>query len=190
MHVSYLGKIEHDTTPGRTPQFGLDSELSRGPLARAEEARYNTRTMRAKPAILLVTLLMAFSAILPAQTLTGKDDLQAYVERFLSRVVNGDIEAAFRVVRNGPRAIPTEEIDALRSDTERQIEQVRDRYGSIRSFRYLDRQVIDDLLTQYTYLTPMDRHVLRWRFVFFNDGQGWMLTLLEWDDRPEQLFNW
>jgi hypothetical protein len=144
--------------------------------------------MKSRTLCVLTLLLLAAAA--PAQEIRTDADMERYIGDLLASVVDGAYQRAFDVIRTHDTTIPDTEIDALQTSTRQQIESAEDRYGRSINYQFYDRQEVDDLMVQYTYLVVMERHLLRWRFVFFDKGGSWLLSHVEWDDRVHRVFNW
>ena len=137
---------------------------------------------------LLSALLLAGMNLAHGATLRNSDEAKELAEKVLSRVVVGDIERAFAVVK--PYwPFPESELEALAAQAVQQRSLMANRLGKSLGFALLRRDMVTDVFLRLTYVEKLENTGLLWMFTFYKVKDAWKLQSLLWDDDIAKLFH-
>lgn len=140
--------------------------------------------------MLLIVLILSFSLNVVADDLgfSKQEQTRDFCENFLSFMVEEEIERAFDLVENEwPFSIS--EIQNLESSTIKQLNSVKSRYGEIVGYELIEEEKIKDSFIKYTYVMKYEKHIIRWKFIFYKPESSWILNTFNFDDSINKLFN-
>jgi hypothetical protein len=133
-------------------------------------------------AINLFFCFVSFSATLPDEN-AAKD----LTNKIMTKIANGDIDNAFKLMK--PYVpISATEIDSAAIQTKAQLEQYGQRYGEPIGFEFIDSTKIGDSVFRFRYLAKMKNNALPWVFIFYKTTDGWTLNNFSWKDSVVNLF--
>ena len=139
---------------------------------------------------LAVLLLLCSIGVVQAQDgLSSRREMEAFIDGFLSQFIAGEYEQAFLLFRKHSN-IPSNEVDSLEGGTIRQLNALSSRYGKPLDFVFLESWDKKGVVSQYLFLLRYERHALRMRFVFYNNGRTTLLNYFSWDDSIDEMFPW
>ncbi len=78
--------------------------------------------------------------------------------------------------------MPEVELSSLETQTVKLMTLLKARIGDPVDYVFLREKRLKDVAVQYVYLLRYEKHALRLRFYFYNNGQYWMLNTFKWDD--------
>ncbi len=134
--------------------------------------------------VLIITFNTAAEDIGFAQRSQTKD----FCDSFLNLMVEEDIEQAFDMVeKEWPFSIS--EIQSLESSTIKQLDSIKGRFGKILGYELIKEDKIKESFIKYTYVMKYEKHIIRWKFIFYKPEDKWILNSLNFDDSINKLFN-
>lgn len=138
--------------------------------------------------ILVFVLSISLTAVAGEIGFANEEQTRDFCDSFLNFMVEGDIEKAFDMVENEwPFSIS--EIQNLESSTIKQLDSVKGRYGKVLGYELIKEEVIKDTFLKYTYVMKYERHIIRWKFIFYKPEGSWILNTFNFDDSINKLFN-
>lgn len=146
--------------------------------------------MKNKLALMLViifVLSISFNVVAGEIGFSNQEQTKDFCDRFLTLMVEEDIEKAFNIVEEQwPFAIA--EIQRLESSTIKQLDSVKGRYGNILGYELVKEEKIKDTFVKYTYVMKYEKHIIRWKFIFYKPDDSWILNSFNFDDSINELF--
>ncbi len=139
--------------------------------------------------ILIIVLILSFSHNVVADEMgfAKQEQTRDFCNSFLASMVEEDIEKAFDMVENEwPFSIS--EIQSLESSTIKQLDSVKGRYGKILGYELIKEEKIKDSFIKYTYVMKYEKHIIRWKFIFYKPEDRWILNTFNFDDSINKLF--
>lgn len=146
--------------------------------------------MKNKLALMLViifVLSISFNVVAGEIGFSNQEQTKDFCDRFLTLMVEEDIEKAFNIVEEQwPFAIA--EIQRLESSTIKQLDSVKGRYGNILGYELVKEEKIKDTFVKYIYVMKYEKHIIRWKFIFYKPDDSWILNSFNFDDSINELF--
>ncbi len=143
-----------------------------------------------KKLLLMVVLVIFGSTNLFSETsLTGidKTELKTYSEKIVKLIEKGSLDKAFAEVRK-IWPIPEAEISLLETQTVKQLDIVKSRFGKSLGIVLIKEKEVADIIYKLVYVIKYEHHITRWIFTFYKPGDKWVLNTFKWDDNIESLF--
>jgi hypothetical protein len=140
--------------------------------------------------LLLVLLLLFVCQQSEAQqsSLRNLSDVKTFSDGFMSLVGAGKYDEAFKRAR--PIIIlPLAELDAAAAQANSQMPQIQARVGKPKGYEFLREQRLGESLVRHQYIAKHERFAMRWNFVFYNTGSGWVLAEFKFDTNVSSLFS-
>ena len=139
--------------------------------------------------MLIIVLVLSFSVHVVANDLgfANKEQTKDFCDDFLTYMVEENIEKAFDKVKNEwPFSIS--EIQSLESSTIKQLDSVKGRFGEILGYELITEEELKDTFIKYTYVMKYEKHIIRWKFIFYKPEDRWILNTFNFDDSINKLF--
>lgn len=118
----------------------------------------------------------------------NKDACRAKCEEFLEVAVKEGMDEAFRVIEPF-WPFPGTEFSMVQVQSVKQMGLVKPRFGKCVGYEFVKEQSVNDTVLRFVYIQKFERHILRWRFVFYKPEKEWLLNTFFWDDQIEELFS-
>jgi hypothetical protein len=130
-----------------------------------------------------VLIFLSTALTLPAQKKYFKDEkeVQEFSIRMVQLFYDQKINELFDAV-DEYSVLPKEEVEPLREKTLAAMSVVRDRFGKAIGTKKLKAERIADVALRETYLIRYENHMMRLRFVYYRNNQGWRVNTFMWDD--------
>lgn len=136
--------------------------------------------------VLWSTLLLAGTDLAWGATLRNAEEAKELAEKALSRLVVGDIERAFAVVK--PYwSLPEDELEALSVRAVQQRAHMTGRLGKSLGFVLVRRETLTDVFLRLTYVEKREHAGLFWLFTFYKARDAWRLQHLTWEENISKL---
>jgi len=114
-------------------------------------------------------------------------DVKTFSEGFMSLIGVGKYDEAFKRAR--PIIIlPLAELDAAAAQVNSQMPQIQARLGKPKGHEFLREQKVGESLVRHQYIAKHEKFAIRWNFVFYNNGAGWVLAEFKFDMNVSSLF--
>lgn len=138
--------------------------------------------------ILIPILFSQISVFGQSRTLDNLDDVKEECEKIVNHFSKDEIAKAFEKLID-IWILPPNEITNLESQTIKQLNVARDRFGEVIGSEFVKEELIEKVLFRRIYVMKFDKHAIRLIFTFYNgkDDQ-WMLNGFKWDDSISALF--
>lgn len=139
--------------------------------------------------MLIIIFILSFSlnAVAGEIGFSNQEETKDFCNRFLTFMVEEDVEKAFDVVEDEwPFSIT--EIQNLESSTMKQLDSVKGRYGNILGYELIKEELTKDTFLKYTYVMKYEKHIIRWKFIFYKPEDIWVLNSFNFDDSINKLF--
>ena len=138
--------------------------------------------------VLMMIACFAWAGEVHAKVFVTEEDAKAKVEEFMKLVGVDELDEAFQVLK--PYWIfPENEWTELQIDTSQQMAMIEPRFGQTIGYDFVRAEVVGDTVLRLIYIQKRERHLLRWRFIFYKPYDRWILNACLWDDEIEALFN-
>ncbi len=83
--------------------------------------------------------------------------------------------------------VPESEVQSVISQTQDQWPTITDRFGKSIGFEYIKTQRVGKSLMKHLYIQKFTYHAIRWQFVFYKPKDKWLVNLVRFDDKVEEL---
>ena len=136
---------------------------------------------------LLLAILVSQESGAQQSTLRNLTDVKTFSEGFMGLVGSGKYDEAFKRARSIV-IIPLVELDAAVAQANSQMPQVIQRAGKPKGYEFIREQKVGESLVRHQYIARHERFAMRWNFVFYNTGSGWVLAEFKFDTNLSSLF--
>lgn len=147
--------------------------------------------MKTKFTLLLIIVFIfsiSFNIVAEEIGFEKQEQTKEFCNRFLTFMVQEETDKAFDLVENEwPFSIS--EIQSLESSTIKQLDSVKGRYGKILGYELIKEEKIKDTFIKYTYVMKYEKHIIRWKYIFYKPEEKWILNSFNFDDSINKLFN-
>jgi hypothetical protein len=137
--------------------------------------------------LVILLLLSAQQAEAQQSTLRNLTDVKTFSEGFMNLVGSGKYDEAFKRARS-IIILPLAELDAAAAQANSQMPQIQPRVGKPRGYEFLREQKVGESLVRHQYIAKHEKFAIRWNFVFYNNGSGWVLAEFKFDTNISSLF--
>ena len=132
-------------------------------------------------------LLFAIAAVLPADTLLMVSDVRKLVDQTMDQIRGGDCQAGMYTLGK-VSTLSQEKLDATLSSIKSQLAYIDSQYGNIVGIEFIDQVQIGNSLIRIRQLEKRNSYAMALSFWFYNNGFGWVLTNMDWNDKLKDLF--
>ena len=143
--------------------------------------------MSGGPSVVPVQDLQVTPARAGSQPLKNAADAQKLCEGFLTEIDRGDFDKAYELMMRHSW-LPEKEVMAVKAATQKQLPALAPRFGRIVGHEFIRKETAGASLIRLVYITKFENHVLRWRFLFYNSGKGWLVNTFSYDDKIQEMF--
>ncbi len=137
--------------------------------------------------ILVIALVFSHESGAQQSTLKNLADVKTFSEGFMGLVGSGKHDEAFKRARS-IIIIPLVELDAVVAQANSQMPQIIARAGKPKGYEFIREQKVGESLIRHQYIARHERFAMRWNFVFYNTGSGWVLAEFKFDTNLSSLF--
>lgn len=137
--------------------------------------------------IMIFILIFSLNTVAEGIGFEQQGQTKEFCDDFLTLMIEGDIEKAFDMIgKEWPFSIS--EIQSLESSTIKQLDSVKGRYGKILGYELIKEEKIKESFLKYTYIMKYEKHIIRWKFIFYKPEDKWLLNSFNFDDSINELF--
>ncbi len=136
---------------------------------------------------LVLAILVTQESGAQQSTLRNLNDVKTFSEGFMGLVGSGKYDEAFKRARSIV-IIPMVELDAAVAQANSQMPQIILRAGKPKGYEFIREQKVGESLVRHQYIARHERFAMRWNFVFYNTGSGWVLAEFKFDTNLSSLF--
>jgi hypothetical protein len=123
--------------------------------------------------------------ILAAEGQSLDETVRKQIDDFFSGLEQHQVDTAYDALVKGTKiAERTEDVATLKSKTQQAIEL----FGDLQGHEFVGAKSVGSHLLNATYMSLGKLFPLRWRFYYYNSGDGWKLVDIRVDDRLADMF--
>jgi len=138
--------------------------------------------------VFMMIACCAWAGELHARVFPTKEDCKIKCEEFMKLVVVDEVDAAFQLLK--PYWLfPENEWTQVQIETNQKMEMIEPRFGDSLGYVFVREEIVKDTVLRLIYIQMRERHLIRWRFVFYKPNDMWILNACKWDDNIEALFD-
>ncbi|MEO1437614.1 MAG: hypothetical protein AAFV80_18895 [Bacteroidota bacterium] len=137
------------------------------------------------------TLFLLFIAVCLSSSAVAQVPLDDYLEdtdacravskAFAEAFQMKEISRAFSIIQ--PYwPLPENELDELREQTIKNTNLLQYRIGQAIGFEKMNEKIVSDFILQETYVVKYEVSIIRLKYIYYKNDQGWILNALKWDD--------
>ncbi len=113
--------------------------------------------------------------------------LRKVCDSIMTKMVAGNTEGAFALIKQHC-PLSDAELDPQAKLTTRQLKMIKPRFGSLVGYELIAVESAGKSAVRFSYMLKCEKHVLRWRFVFYRPKDKWLLNSFKWDDKISECF--
>lgn len=142
-----------------------------------------------KATLTFVVLTTAIQfTVAQTQKLKTVADAHQQAEQVIGLIANSEVTEAFEILKKyWPQ--PSYQIDELSKTTAQQIPLLEDTFGPLRGYEFASSKSIGSFGHVENYVLKYEKNALRMYLIYYNNGSGWQVNSLLWDDRWDYLFD-
>jgi len=130
----------------------------------------------------------AWAGELHAKVFSTKEDVKVKVEEFMELIGVDEVDEAFQILK--PYWIfPENEWTQLQIETSQKMVMVKPRLGQTVGYDFVGAETVGDTVLRLIYIQKLERHLIRWIFIFYKPYDRWILNACRWNDEIEALFD-
>ena len=138
--------------------------------------------------VFVIIACCAWAGELHAEVFRTRGDVRVKVKEFMKLVGVDKVDEAFQILK--PYWIfPENEWTELQIDTNQKMAMIEPRFGQTIGSEFVKEEMVMDTVLRLIYIQKRERHLIRWKFVFYKPNNNWILNACLWDDEIEALFN-
>jgi hypothetical protein len=119
---------------------------------------------------------------------TDKQELKNVCAKFMDSFRLEKFQAAFDLLK--PYSVIEDyKLDTIANTTKEQMKTLSTSYGKIISYEEVSEKEIKNDLTQLNYLLKFQQSFLRFSFILYNNGSGWTVTNLKYNEEIDDLLS-
>ncbi len=122
----------------------------------------------------------------PKVGIIESSDLKEKCNKIMTFVGNGKLKGAFDEMSKYTW-LPSNEMDSAYDATKKQLDLVRNRFGTFIGYEFIKQEIISESLVKFTYIAKCENHALPWYFVFYKGQSKWTLNYFFWNDRIQEI---
>lgn len=138
-------------------------------------------------AILVFVLFVLVTTTVQAATLDSKEAARKLTDQVMAKVASGDFNGGF-ILMKPYLVIPESEFNVMLEQARLQLPVIQGRFGKIIGIEFISEKMVGKSLLQIVQIQKFEKHIMRWRFIFYNPEGKWVLNTFNWDDNIRSLF--
>lgn len=136
--------------------------------------------------LVLVLLITPLSSTL-AETLNNLDEMKIFTQIFVDKVASGEVDDA--IAYFGPYSIIKDsDLNVLKIQIKTQLAKLETNLGICIGSDYIGTEQLGSSFTKIIQLQKFNIYAIRWMLVFYNNGSGWKVVNISFDDKIMDLF--
>ena len=84
--------------------------------------------------------------------------------------------------------IPESEFNVMLEQAKLQLPAIQGRFGKIVGIEFISEKMVGKSLLQMVQIQKFEKHIMRWRFIFYDPEGKWVLNTFNYDDKIRSLF--
>lgn len=137
---------------------------------------------------IFLTLFLLLNTEVSSATLAGKEEAKNFAASVMLKVNEGNLLNGFELVK--PYILFSEtKFNEIRTELVKQEPVIKNYYGETMGFELIKVTEIGESLMLLEYIQKYENHLTYWQFYFYRPKDGWMLSVLKFDDEIKSIFN-
>lgn len=132
-------------------------------------------------------LALLLSSVSSADTLKDKEAAQGLAQSIMKLVGKGEVEKGLTLAKPY-LIIPDHEFEGVLNSLRMQAPAIEQRFGKTVGMEFSQIQEVGESLMLAMYIQKFEKHMMRWKFYFYNPGNGWVLNTFNTDDKIQLMF--
>nr|AIF06767.1 hypothetical protein [uncultured marine group II/III euryarchaeote KM3_195_B08] len=117
----------------------------------------------------------------------GKKEAKELCEEFMKNICEEKYDEGFGVIE--PYFPSTEKVFTnLREQIKQQMPMVKQNFGKCLGPVLVKEEEIKDLFFRFSFVQKFQVSIIRWVFIFYKPEKEWLLNLINYDEKKEELF--
>ena len=138
-------------------------------------------------AILVFVLFVLVTTTVQAATLDSKEAARKLTDQVMAKVASGDFNGGL-ILMKPYLVIPESEFNVMLEQAKLQLPAIQGRFGKIVDIEFISEKMVGKSLLQIVQIQKFEKHIMRWRFIFYNPEGKWVLNTFNYDDNIRSLF--
>jgi hypothetical protein len=138
-------------------------------------------------AILVFVVFFLVTTTVQAATLDSKEAARKLTDQVMAKVVSGDFQGGL-ILMKPYLIIPESEFNVMLEQAKLQLPAIQGRFGKTVGSEFISEKMVGKSLLQIVQIQKFEKHIMRWRFIFYNPGGKWVLNTFNFDDKIHSLF--
>jgi hypothetical protein len=140
-----------------------------------------------KPVAVLFFVVFLLTTAVQAATLDSKEAARKLTDQVIAKVASGDFNGGLILLK--PYVIiPESEFNVMLEQTKLQLPTIQGRFGKTVGSEFISEKMVGKSLLQIVQIQKFEKHIMRWRFIFYNPGGKWVLNTFNFDDKIQSVF--
>jgi len=132
-------------------------------------------------------LALLLSSVSSADTLKDKEAAKGLAQSIMELVGKGEVEKGLTLAKPY-LIIPGHEFEGVLNSLRMQAPAIEQRFGKTVGMEFSQIQEVGESLMLVMYIQKFEKHMMRWKFYFYNSGNGWVLNTFNTDDKIQLMF--
>jgi len=135
----------------------------------------------------LLLVLTFWSTLLVAETLPDKEAVKSLTESVMVKIAAVNYDEGLDMVK--PYLIASDlEFNSLKTQLKLQAPNIEKRFGKSLEAELISIKEVGKSLMLIEYLQKFEKHVMSWKFYYYQPKTGWVLNTLKFDHKINNLF--
>jgi hypothetical protein len=138
-------------------------------------------------ATLVFVLFVLVTTTVQAATLDSKEAARKLTDQVMAKVASGDFTGGL-ILMKPYLVVPESEFSVMLEQAKLQLPAIQGRFGKIVGVEFISEKMVGKSLLQIVQIQKFEKHIMRWRFIFYNPEGKWVLNTFNYDDKIRSLF--
>lgn len=144
--------------------------------------------MKASLFILALALIVSLQSEAQIQSLGTLEEVHAQADSSVQLMIAGNYDRAFSRLKPFWPLSPYQ-IDGLKQTTATQFPMLEETFGKMVGYEFIKSESVGSFGHAEHFLIKYEKNALRLYMIYYNNGKGWMVNSLQWDDRWDLYFD-
>ena len=138
-------------------------------------------------AMLSIVVFVLVTTTVQAATLDSKEAARKVTDQVMAKVATGDFQGGLILIKPYT-IIPESEFNVMLEQAKLQLPAIQGRFGKTVGSEFISEKMVGKSLLQIVHIQKFEKHIMRWRFIFYNPQGKWVLNTFNFDDKIHSLF--
>ncbi|TDX46338.1 phage tail protein [Orenia marismortui] len=146
--------------------------------------------MKFKVVLIVLLIILSCTTVTFAKNIgfDKEQGMRSYCDSIMEYLAKDEVQKAFDLLE-GQWIFSATEIQNVELQTIKQLDLVKGRFGDVLGYKFIEKEIVAEILCKYTYVVKYENHIIRWIFIFYKAEDKWLLNSFKFDDSIEKLFN-